>query len=199
MITPFPFLTVFIILLIAYHIRRTTLTRRREKREEEFWAREKEAENAPAKDLASLEYIRIPLERFSFGVVDDDELMMLEEELKALSQKPLLNLDGMTNTDVRLDYGAANFDAVTQMGEDFDRLIVVLCDYAKGLIEAEREDLAVRVLEYGVEIGTDISANYTLLGECYRQMGQEEQLAKLKEKVEALQLPLKESIIRQLD
>ena len=113
--TPFPFLTVFIILLIAYHIRRTTLTRRREKREEEFWAREKEAEQAPAKDLSSLEYIRVPLERLPLGQVEEDELVMLEEELRELAGKPLLNLDGMTNTDVRLDYGAANFDAVAQM------------------------------------------------------------------------------------
>lgn len=197
--TPFPFLTVFIILLIAYSIRRTTLTRRREQREEAFWAREKEAEHAPARDLSTLEYIRVPVERFSFGAVDDDELSMLEEELLTLAKKPLLNLDGRTNTDVRLDYGAANFDAVSQMGEDYDRLIVVLCDYAKGLMEAGREDLASGVLEYGVEIGTDISANYTLLGDCYRHAGEEAKLAGLRSKVEASQLLLKDSILRQLD
>lgn len=194
----FPFLTIFIILLLAYYFRRATLTKRREEREAAFWAREDEAEHTPAKDLSTVEYIKVPLERFPIGETDSDELMLMEEELEELAKKPLLNLNGMTNTDVKIEYGTANFDTVTAMGEDFDRLIVLLCDYAKGLIEEGLEKEAIAVLEYGVEIGSDMSDDYTLLGECYRSLGMTDELAKLRQTVEASELPLKGKILQEL-
>lgn len=194
----FPFLTIFIILLLAYYVRRTILTRRREEREAAFWAREEEAEHTPAKDLSTVKYIKVPLERFPIGKVDSDELMLMEEELEELAKKPLLNLNGMTNTDVKIEYGTANFDAVTAMGEDFDRLIVLLCDYAKGLMEEGLKKEAVAVLEYGAEIGSDMSDDYTLLGECYRSLGMEDELVKLRETVEQSELALKGKILQEL-
>ena len=194
----FPFLTVFIIFLLAYYVRRTSLTRRREEREAAFWAREEEAEHTPAKDLSEVSYITVPLSEFPFGESDSDELMLVEEELEELSKKPLLNLNGMTNTDVKIEYGTANFDTVIAMGEDFDRLIVLLCDYAKGLIEMGMEKEAIPVLEYGVKIGSDMSDDYTLLGECYRSLGMADKLAELRQRVEASELPLKGKILQEL-
>ena len=194
----FPFLTVFIIFLLAYYVRRTSLTRRREEREAAFWAREEEAEHTPAKDLSALDYIKVPLEQFPIGASDADEVMMIEEELESLASKPLLNLNGMTNTDVKIEYGTANFNAIIAMGEDFDRLIVLLCDYAKGLIEEGMERETIPVLEYGVAIGSDLSDDYTLLGECYRSLGMADELAGLRQKVEASELPLKEKILQEL-
>ena len=191
----FPFLTVFIIFLLLYYVRRTTLTRRREEREAAFWAREEEAEHTPAKDLSTVAYIQVPLDRFPIGQSDEDELMLIEEELEEVSRKRLLNLNGMTNTDVKIEYGTANFETIVAMGEDFDRLITLLCDYAKGLIEADMEKEAIPVLEYGVEVKSDLSDNYTLLGECYRSLGMEEELAALRQTVESSELPLKDKIL----
>ena len=195
----FPFLTVFIIFLLVTYLRREQLRNKQKKREEAFWAREEEANMAPPKDLSQIEYVKIPLELLPIGQVDDEDLAIIEDELLELSEKPILNLDGKTNTDVKLEYGAANFGAISDMGENFDRLIMLLCDYAKALIEGGHENEALPVLEYGAGIGSDISANYVLLGECYRSLGMEEELEKLKEMVEASGLPLKERILSELN
>ena len=173
-------------------------THKREKIVAAFWEREEEALHTPAKDLSQVSYVKVPVDSFPIGECDDDELMLMEEELQELSAKPLLNLNGMTNTDVRITYGTPNFDAVTAMGEDFDRLIVLLCDYAKGLLEHELISEAIVVLEYAVSIGSDVSETYTLLGECYSESGRKDALAGLIETVEQSSMPLKESVIRTL-
>ena len=195
----FPFLTVFIIFLVVTYARREMISKRQREREEAFWAREEEAEHTPAKNLSEIETIKVPLSSLPIGAVDDDDLMLIEEELAALSKRPILNVNGMTNTDIKLTYGTANFDAVSQMGENFDRLIMLLCDYAKELIQGGHNEEAIAVLEYGAEIGSDISANYVLLGECYHSLEKDEALTRLKERVAASELPLKESILAQLD
>ena len=195
----FPFLTVFIIFLVITYIRRESLSKRQREREEAFWAREEEAAHTPAKDLSTLRTIEVPLARFPIGRIDDDDLMMIEEELISLSKRRIMNLNGKTNTDIKIEYGTANFDVVSRMGEDFDRLIMVLCDYAKGLMQGGYDREAVAVLEYGAQIGSDISANYTLLGECYHALGRDDELERLKEEVRASELPLKESILAQLE
>ena len=194
----FPFLTVFIIFLLVVYFYRAHNTKKREERVAAFWAREEEAKHTPAKDLSTVEYIKVPTDRFPIGALDDDDLMLIEEELVELADKPLLNLNGMTNTDIKIAYGTANFDAISAMGDDFDRLIVLLCDYAKGLIENGMEPEAIEVLEYGRQIGSDVSENYTLLGECYRSQNMEEAYASLVQFVEASDLPLKQSILEGL-
>ena len=58
---------------------------------------------------------------------------------------------------------------------------------------------AMQVLEVGVKIGTDVSSNYTLLGDCYKTTGQTERIAELKEKLQQLHLLLEPSIVSYLD
>ncbi len=194
----FPFLTVFIIFLLVVYAIRARNTHKRERIVAAFWEREEEAMHTPAKDLSQAPYVKVPVDNFPIGVCDEDDLMLMEEELLELSGKPLLNLNGMTNTDIRIEYGTSNFDTITAMGEDFDRLIMLLCDYAKGLLENDFMQEAVTVLEYGVSIGSDVSENYTLLGECYRSQEMYDKLARLTDTVEHSSLPLKESVIREL-
>lgn len=192
------FLTIFLALLIAYAIRRAQLDARRQKREKEFWDREEAAKHAPAIDLSTVDYIKVPLDSFPIGEVDDDEIMLIEDELREISTLRMLSIGDKTNTDLKLEYGTSNFEKVTEYGERFNRLLTLLCDYAKGLIEGGREDLAVNVLEYGVDIGSDISANYTLLGDIYSNLGYSDRLGELISKVEASSLLLKDSILREL-
>ncbi len=195
----FPFLTVFIIFLLVTYVRREMLRKRQREREEAFWAREEEAQHVPPKNLSDLEYVHLPLEELPIGVFDDDDLMLIEDEICSLSKQRILNINGKTNTDIKLLYGTANFDAVCAMGENFDRLVMLLCDYAKELILKDKKKEAAAVLEYGVRIGSDISANYTLLGECYLSLERTEDLEKLKSYVAESTLPLRQKITDELE
>lgn len=196
--TPFPVFTIFFFFCLFVFFRIRHLQNRREERDAAFWAREEEAMHAPNVDLSDVQFLRIPLERFPVGLMDTDEGAMVEEELKQLSAEPILNLNGMTNTDVRLAYGAGNFDHMQKAGENFDRLEVLLCDYAKLLIENGHPADAVPVLEFAVESNATVSSIYTLLGECYDDMGDGERLNTLIATVEGRDMMMKASILDHL-
>ena len=118
--------------------------------------------------------------------------------MQKLAGKRLLNLTGKNNTELKEAYGVANLATMQAIGEDFDRLTVILKEYAEGLIAQNQLTDAIRVLEFGVAIGTDISQNYTLLGDCYQALGQTDKIGYLMTQVENRHLLLGPSIIRHL-
>lgn len=195
----FPFFSVFFIFIILFALRLRYLTKKREEREKEFWDREKQADLTPDVDLSGLDYIHVPLDIFPFGFSDDPETEMMEDQITGLSKKPLLNLNGKTNTDLKLEYGAGNLERMQHIGDDFSQLTILISDYAKALIDDKMYDDARRILEYGSSINSDISSNYMLLGDCYMHLGQAEKIEPLKEKVRSLHLLLESKIIGYLD
>ena len=196
---PFPFLTIFLILIAALTYRLYKIRQSQGQPLEDFWEKERLADLAPAKDLSLLTYITIPLEKFPLEFSDDPEVDMIEQELAALSKKRLLNLNGKTNTDLKLEYGARNLEAMQEIGDDFSRMTILLTDYAKALMQEGRFSDAATVLEFGLAVRSDISTNYTLLGDCYQATGQTDKIRSLKEEVKSLHLLLETKILTYLD
>ena len=195
----FPFLTVFMIFILALTARYAVLNKRREEKFEKFWEREAAADHTPAKDLSDLPYLSVPLDRFPIGKWDADEILMIEDRLKELSQKKMLNLTQESNTDLKLKYGTDNLEVLSEIGENYNELTVLLCDYAKALMETGDYDGAKTVLEYGVSVDTDVSTNYTLLGDCYVNLNTVEKINTLKEQVRNRHLLLGKKILTYLD
>ena len=194
----FPILAIFIIFVIFLSVRYSQTNKAIQEKEEKFWSREEEAEHTPAKDLSTLTYISVPINDFPFGEVDSEEAAIIEDSLREISEKKMLNLSGKTNTDLKLEYGTANFETMQEIGENFDSLLLLLCDYAKVLIEAGRYPDAITVLEFGGRIGSDISSNYTLLGDCYEFLNQPAKIEALIETVNNMGLLLGRSITKSL-
>lgn len=184
----FPILTgvIIFIFVLTFFIRRSN--RIQDEDYETFWEREKRARLVPPKDLGTIAYLNVPIEKFSFGSLADSSVQDMEREIEAISKKPLLNLTGKTNTELRETYGAPNLEAMKEIGDDFDRLTVLLTDYAQALFDAELIDEAIPVLEYSIFIKTDVSKSYTLLGDCYFKKGQARRIETLKEQVVPLNL-----------
>ncbi len=195
----FPFLTVFIIFVLLLAFRYSSLKKKTTEKYESFWGNEAKANNTPAADLSTIEYLKLPLERFPFGKWEDDEMQMMESQITELAEKRILNLSGKTNTELKLEYGTANLDAMTEIGENFNTLIVLLVDYAKALMEKNDLEEAVKILEYGASIGSDISSNYMLLGDCYVSLGQAKKIPVIRTQVESMDLLLGHKIITYLD
>ena len=195
----FPILPFFLIFLIWLTFRIKSLDAKQEKAQDDFWARERAANITPAKDISNLRYITIPIEKFPLNFSDDPKVLEIENELKELSTHKLLNLSGKSNTDLKLDYGVPNFETMSQISEDFDRVCVLLNSYAKILSEAGLHQDAESVLEFAVGVGSDISETYTLLAEYYRKNSQMEKLDFLKSKVSSSNMILKDSILKKID
>lgn len=195
----FPILPFFLIFLIWLAFRLKKLDAKQEQQEADFWSKERQANITPAKDISNLRYITIPMEKFPLNFSNDEKVIEIEKELQELSTHKLLNLIGVTNTDLKLRYGVPNFETMSKIGDDFDRVCVLLNGYAHALMEAERVDDVITVLEFAVGVGTDISESYTLLADCYEQKQMYEKLDLLKTQVEKSNMILKHSIISKID
>ncbi len=195
----FPLLPFILIFLVWLAIRIKSSDAKQEKQQADFWAKEKAANATPAKDISNLRYITIPIEKFPINFSEDENVIAIEEELKELSTHQLLNLSGMSNTDLKLTYGVPNFEKLSKMGDDFDNAIVLLNTYAKYLMEAGHDDDAKAVLEFAIGAGSDISESYIMLSDLYKKSSQKDKLSFLRERVANSNLLLKNTILNNID
>ena len=195
----FPILGVVLVGMVALALRYRYLNKKTDDENDAFYAREQKANATPKKDISNIKYIKIPLEKFPIGKVDDPDVKAIEDRIKALSDKDILNLTGKTNTELKEEYGVPNFDKMQEVGENFNDLTVALVDYGSELMLHNMYDEAISVLEYGIVIGTDMSKNYTLLADCYKLKNQPRRIATLREQAESYEGIMKDTILKHLD
>lgn len=189
----FPFLTVFIIFLLtlAYFLRKNAKDQK--EAEERFWNREHEANFARRKDISNLEYITIPLEKLPMDLHTE-----AEQKLKELSSATILNLTGYSNTDLKLEYGPANLEALTEYDNHFTELVHVLPVYAQELLDADHPESARALLEFGVSIHADAGSVYTMLADLYQKAGETDRIPELIRSAEELRSISKNAIVGKL-
>ena len=189
----FPILASFILLCIVSAIGMRRTSRKFEEKENNFWEKEREANNVRKKSLDSLEYVHIPYDLLPFGTAEENPtLAAAEDELMALKDEKIVNFTGITNTDLKLEYGTANITALTQFDQNYTALVVSLQKWGDALYNAGRFEDACQVLEFAVKTRTDISATYRLLIDMYKtKLGFNE--ATIKSKLEGL-LPIAKNL-----
>lgn len=158
-----------------------------EKSKKNFWTRESEANSVRRKDISNLEYINFPenLPIDSLITVGRNDLA---EEFKSFSDKKMLNLSGYTNTDLKLMYGPANLDQLSQFDENYALFIRLLNNISNAFLKANTpmEKEAQIFLEYSISIGSDISHTYVSLAEIYAKNGDTDKIDLLITKAEGL-------------
>ena len=165
-------ITLVVIIVLGYY--RSKVTQSQDNAEKAFWEKELAAGNTRRQDLEKLDYITIPLEQFPLGLNTD-----AEKELVALSKERIKNLQGLSNTELKLQYGTANLDELSSYESNFIRLQQVVLEYAKELCTADRRADAIHILEFMLQNGGDISGLYLELATLYQQEGCEEKVQHL--------------------
>ena len=173
----FPFLATFILFIVLFNIRIRLVSRKEEQKEEKFWDRELRSNSVRKKSLDTLEYVHLPYDLLPFGTAGDDEnLKKIEDELTALKDLKIVNLTGITNTDLKLEYGTANITALTEYDQNYTALVIALQKWGDALYTLGRFEDAASVLEFAVKTRTDITATYRLLIDMYKtKLGLNEQ------------------------
>lgn len=195
----FPVVLVTFILFLAYYAyRRKQIDKLNTQKESDFWKRERDANSTRRQDITNLNYIQIPVDTFPIGAYPKEGYDEIEQELLALSEKEILNLTGISNTDLKLQYGVSNLAALSDCDERFTTLVRLLTDYARGLAEHTHTDDAIRVLEFGVSIQSDVTENYTLLASLYKETGREHEISSLIERADSLNSLSKDVIRKKL-
>ncbi len=193
----FPFFASFLVFIVwlTYEISKHNKLDAESTRS--FWAKEHKANNTRRQPLDDLSYITVPLERLSLQLLPDDEQAAeYKETLRTLSDSQIVNFTGITNTDLKLKYGAPNIDLLSRYDQNYTILARTLnqwaaCLHRNGYIREARE-----VLEFAVSTGTDISGSYKLLCEIYREEKTPEKIKELYPTVETLNSAMKNAIFR---
>lgn len=137
----------------------------------DYLAKENEANSARRKDISNLPYITVPLDTLPLDITLNDQKKQLQiadyvKEIRNLSEKKMLNLIGISNTELKAAYGPANLELLSIYDQNYSKYIRTLQLLAECIYE-EYPAEAVSILEYCISIGTDISSTYELLGRHY--------------------------------
>ncbi len=145
--------------------------------------RESAANSVRRQDISNLPYIHAPIDSFPFDITLNDKKKQFQienykKEIIHVAQNPMLNLIGVSNTELKEQYGPANLEILSYYDQNYTRYMRSLYLYAQGIYE-EYPSEAVSILTYCIETGTDISGIYELLGTYYIQHGRTTELEQL--------------------
>lgn len=165
--------------------------------QQEYWAREREANNTRRKSLDDLNYIKIHLEEFPMDLLSDvSKVDDYKQIIRALSESPIVNFTGINNTELKLRYGAPNIDLLTTYDQNYTLLVRTLQQWAQALYDAGYMQEACQLLEFAVSTGSDVSGTYRLLCEIYKKQNTPEKIGSLYPIAETLNSVMQKTIVR---
>jgi hypothetical protein len=189
----------FISICIVFFLRLQITKHKEAQIDKEYWEREHRANFTRKKPLDNLDYITIPDSILSIAPANStEEISQYLKDLNDMSTEKIVNLTGYTNTDLKLEYGTANITILSDYDVHYTNLVTLLQKLAELLHENEENRLAIEVLEFAVDTGTDVSKSYYLLADLYKENGTPEKISDLVEKARNIKSLLKDSIVQNL-
>lgn len=189
----------FITVLILTTVSLKKQAKRAKSRDQDFWIREARANAVRKKPLDKLNYISIPLEAFPTHLLNDNQSVLeCINVLEALTSQKIVNLTGFTNTDLKLEYGTANINLLTEYDQNYTLLVRTLQKWADILIDNGYSKEASLLMEFAVSTDTDISRTYYLLADYYASTGQYREIDRLREVAKGLRSGNRSIIIKHL-
>ena len=166
---------------------------------ESFWDKERMANASRRKSLDQLNYIRVPWDQLPTTILTDLEAVSTSiASIRALDQLKILNLTGISNTELKLQYGAANLSSLTEYDYNYTLLVRSLQKWGEALLQNNFSREAKSVFEFAVETNTDVSATYKQLAQIYLSLGEPHKIDLLMERAQSLNSMMKTSIIHSL-
>ena len=198
---PFLAIVLLFVIILAFGIQRSN--RKMAKSEKNFWDREHDANFSRKKSLENIDYISITddVKNLVGCLLDDSNCSEISESLQnivSLYGKKIFNLNGISNTDVKLRYGAANITPLSEYDENYTILITSLNSVGVFLADNNRSSDAEIILDYATSIGSDIPSSYTILANIFKDTGRGELLHLLIKRAESAHSFRSETIIKSL-
>ena len=118
--------------------------------------------------------------------------------MESLTPLKIVNLTGWTNTELKLEYGAANITALSEYDQNYTLLARTLQKWADALLEAGHDDEAVILMDFAVSTHTDISRTYCQLADYWAARGRGDKIEEMMRIAEGLRSANKGAILRHL-
>ena len=146
---------------------------------DQFWQREMKADTTRKKDLTDLNYIVFDYKKLPKIITDDTGIARYLSTLSNLSEQKLLNLAGKTNTDLKLEYGRSNLQFLMICDGNYIKLIQVLHQLGKRLLDLGFKEEAMKVFEIELECESDIVDTFKTLFQYYETNHQSDKIQNL--------------------
>lgn len=192
-------ISILLLLYILIRYNSNKLNSNIKEQKQAFWNKEHKANDTRKKDISSLPYIQIPVDTLIGDTTDDKELEQYSKQLKHLSSQPILNLTGISNTDLKLQYGVANLTFLSQCDNSYTQLVSLIHKWGEYLYTKDNLLDAKNILEFGISCNTDITHNYTLLANIYKVLNEEIKIDDLILQATHLNTIRKDTIIEKLN
>ncbi|MBQ2802957.1 MAG: hypothetical protein IJF07_03565, partial [Lachnospiraceae bacterium] len=118
--------------------------------------------------------------------------------INELSLQPIVNLTGLTNTDLKLEYGTANITVLTEYDQNYTLLASTLQQWADLLYTQNHTAEVGQILEFAVSTRTDVSRSYDMLSDIYVANSQFDKINDLIATAETLNSLNRDVILRHL-
>lgn len=187
---------IFIVIL-SYNIKKYDKIQNKEL--QEFWEKENKANFVRRKSLDNLPYIKVPEILLSDDIPSNEKCAEALSLLAHLKDCRILNLTGISNTDLKLTYGTANLTELTEYDQNYTLLARSLNTIGEAFYNEGNDARAKEYLEYAISTNTDISGTYKILANIYIKENNTEGIEQLKVTAGQLKSVMAPSIIRYLD
>ena len=200
-------LPYFIIILVVIQLLLKKSDNSQQNKIKEFWEREQKANATRKQDISNLNYVKwddsLPLKednRTLSDILDNNiEALASYETIMSLKGKQMINLTEYSNTDLKLKYGVANLEALTEYEDNYTSLIMNIATLGHILMEQDDINDAAAYLEFGIRSGSDIRSNYADLKNIYTNEGNNSGLRNLKRYAELIKSVNKDTIMHILE
>lgn len=196
-----PIILIFFILFIIWvNVKTKRGTENNSEWDTAYWEKERKANFVRRKDISDLDYITISEEELPFSDTAEREEKYRQDEVRRILSCKSLNLSGMSNADIKLKYGTANFPELSMYDQNYILLIRNLGLWGSYLHKnCEGQDSRAKIiLERAVSLGSDIKDTYVSLTEIYLAEHHPEKVQELIRHVEDSDFDLKTSLLRTL-
>lgn len=166
--------------IIGVTTKRSILKKSKNKASEQYWAREHAATFSRKKEIPTDNFIAVD---FSvYPIVEDVECQLIYDKLMLFKERPLINLKGFSNVELKEHYGTMQLEKLSYYEQNFIEYMNTSCAYGKLLLKKGHLLESQKVLEYILSIGCDLSQAYLTLIEIYTttQMDRDDTLRHLK-------------------
>ena len=185
-----------IIFAVTLKYKLRSVERIEKKQEEDFLQTERKASLPVKRDLGTLPLLSISLESLPFQENTSGKLASYETTIRELDSQKLCNLTSISNTDLKLKYGAGNLELLSTYEQNYILLIQTLTNWGTHLYHIQNYQESKMVLEYAVSCNSDMRQTYITLARIYKKEDQIDKIYELLSHVESVSttLDLKKAI-----
>lgn len=199
LLSNFPIFTSVVVFSLVLNIVYHHSCNRNNRSHEELLKMESKANSTRKKDLNNLHYITIDEKNLPQIDINDEIIISCYKNIIRLKDFKIVNFTGITNTELKLEYGVANLPLLTEYDTNFTVLCRELNKLGSRLHTLGYSNEAIRTFEYAVELGSDISNTYKELGNLYIDEGCNYKIKDLIARSQSLNSISKDSITKYLE